>query len=223
MIRLLILVEGQSEETFVKRTLGPYLARQNVYAEAVVLWTKRLPAGGGFQGGASSWNQIFGNLKRLAGDTNAWITTLLDFYGLPSDFPGLQAMKKSAGVRARVACLEDHLAQKMNHGRFIPFLALHEFEAWLFSSPQVTAQHFGTPGLANKLQSIVDRAGEPELINNGKKTHPKAQLARLVANYKEASDGPLILNKIGIEAIRTACPHFDKWLKKLEALGSHLP
>ena len=31
MTRLLVLVEGQSEETFVKRTLTPHLAQHGVY------------------------------------------------------------------------------------------------------------------------------------------------------------------------------------------------
>ena len=69
MTRLLMLVEGHSEEIFVERTLTPHLARHGVYVQPpVVLWTKRLPDGGGFRGGASNWNQIRENLLPLMRD-----------------------------------------------------------------------------------------------------------------------------------------------------------
>ena len=43
MTRLLMLVEGQSEEIFVKHTLTPHLAQHGVYVQSpIVLWTKRL-------------------------------------------------------------------------------------------------------------------------------------------------------------------------------------
>ena len=55
MTRLLMLVEGQSEEIFVKHTLAPHLAQHGVYVQPpIVLWTKRLPSGGGFRGGVSN-------------------------------------------------------------------------------------------------------------------------------------------------------------------------
>ena len=87
MTRLLMLVEGQSEEIFVKQTLTPHLADHGVFVQPIVLWTKRLGAGGGYRGGVSNWNQIKRSLLPLTFDTDAWITTLLDFYGLPEDVP----------------------------------------------------------------------------------------------------------------------------------------
>lgn len=48
-MRLLMLVEGQSEEIFVNRTLKPYLEERDVYVQPpIVLWTKRQPAGVAF-------------------------------------------------------------------------------------------------------------------------------------------------------------------------------
>lgn len=220
MTRLLLLVEGQSEETFVKKTLTPHLAEHGVYVQSpVVLWTKRLPSGGGFRGGASSWNQILRNLRPLLDDSGAWVSTLLDFYGLPKDFPGLQEAQREDSAHAKVAALQARFAKELNHRRFIPFLALHEFEAWLFSAPDAVEAHFGKAHLADKLRTAVQDAGGPELINQGATTHPKARLRCLVDYYKETSDGPTLLENIGIAAVRAACPHFAEWLKQLEALG----
>lgn len=220
MTRLLMLVEGQSEEIFVKHTLAPHLAQRGVYVQPpIVLWTKRIPSGGGFRGGVSNWNQILRSLRPLTNDSDAWVSTLLDFYGLPEDFPGYQEALGAGHPRDKVVALQERFAAEIEHQRFIPFLALHEFEAWLFSAPEAVAAHFGRENLADKLREAVQEAGEPELINHGETTHPKARLQSMGSGYKETSDGPTLLDKIGIPAIKQACPHFGDWLNRLEALG----
>jgi hypothetical protein len=220
MTRLLMVVEGQSEEIFVKQTLTPYLKERGVFVQPpIVLWTKRISSGGGFRGGVSNWNQIRKNLMPLTYDTDAWVTTLLDFYGLPEDFPGYQEAHEPGDPRMHVVALQDRLAAEIGHPRLIPFFALHEFESWIFCSPDVVADHFGNTGLATKVRKAVEHAGEPELINHGKETHPKARLQGMGTGYKETSDGPTLIQKIGIPAIINACPHFASWLSRLEAIG----
>ncbi len=219
-----MLVEGQSEELFVKHTLAPYLSERGVYLPAKgpsLLFTKRMPSGGGFRGGVSSWGQILNNLKPLTQDSDAWVTTLLDFYGLPDDFPGYQETLKTANApHQKVVAVQARFAAEIQQPRFIPFLALHELESWLFSSPRAVAAHFDEPALSNQLEEVVRHAGEPECINHGPLTHPKARLKQLQPSYKETSDGATLLDKIGIDAIRTACPHFDSWLTRLEGLSA---
>lgn len=219
MTRLLMLVEGQSEEIFVNQTLAPHLAAFGVYAEPILLWTKRLPAGGGFRGGTSNWGQIRRNLLPLTRDSSAWVTTLLDFYGLPEDVPGYVEAMSPGNPRDRAIQLETRMALEIGHQRFIPFVALHEFEALVFCNAQVLAHHFDRADLKEKVEQIVEMAGGPELINHGKQTHPKARLQSLASEYKETSDGPTLIDKIGIPVIRAACPHFAAWLERLEALG----
>jgi hypothetical protein len=220
MTRLLMLVEGQSEEIFVKHTLAPYLQQHGVYVQPpIVLWTKRISSGSGFRGGVSNWKQILKSLWPLTRDTHAWVSTLLDFHGLPEDFPGLRDALGAGHPRDKAVALQERFAATVGHPRFIPFLALHEFEAWLFSDPEAVATHFGDLSLTGRLRHAVQEAGEPELINHGEQTHPKARLRSMVSGYKETSDGPTLIGKIGISAIRTACPHFSGWLEQLERLG----
>jgi hypothetical protein len=217
-----MLVEGQSEELFVKLILARHLERHGVHVAPVVLWTKRLPSGGGFRGGVSNWNQIRDNLLPLMRNGDAWVSTLLDFYGLPKDFPGLPEASRIGNPREKVAVLQNRFAAALNHRRFIPFLALHEFEAWLFSAPEVVGAYFEKSRLAGELRAAVQKAGAPELIDHGADTHPKAQLRSLTGGYRETLDGPALLEKIGIAAVRAACPHFDDWLRRLEALGEEV-
>jgi hypothetical protein len=222
MTRLLMLVEGHSERKFVKDTLAPFLQEQGVYVTPIVVETKK-----GYPGGVVTWGKVFNNLKRLASDTNAWITTLIDFYGIPDDFPDYQNIFTINNPRERVIAAQTKFAEeiktKTSHPRFIPFFALHEFEAWLFCSPEIVAKHFGNTNLVGKVREAVQSAGEPELINHGIQTHPKARLQGMVLGYKETSDGPILMSKIGIETIRAACPHFNGWLTRLEALGGGVP
>lgn len=224
-----MLVEGQSEEAFVKQTLAPWLAERGVFVQSpVVLWTKRLPAGGGFGGGVASWAQIRRNLLPLLADGDAWVSTLLDFYGLPDDVPGLAAHRGQGSPQAQVlavqiaiqAAIQTALAADIGQTqRFLPFLALHEFEAWLFAAPAVVSEHFGSGELAAQLAAVIPADGGPEAINHGSHSHPKARLRQAWPGYKETSDGPTLLAKIGIPAVRAQCPHFAAWLDRLEALG----
>lgn len=218
MIRLLILVEGQSEEKFVKQVLAPHLLPE-IGATPIILKTRRDADGTTFHGGVTGWVKIRRELQRLLGSGNAYVSTLLDFYGLPDDFPGLHAAVQSL-AQEKVAALQESFAEAMgNPPRFIPFLALHEFEAWLFSAPEIVGEHFGRDDLPQKLAAIVRECGEAEAINHGKDTHPKARLQALLdRRYQEVGDGATLVEKIGITRIAEACPHFHAWLQQLEAL-----
>jgi len=221
MTRLLVLVEGQSEEVFVKRSLATHLQQFGVYVQSPkILWTKRLASGGGYRGGVSTWRQVKRDLTPLLRDGRAWVTTVIDFYGLPKDFPGASELKDIADPQARVQAAQSRFASEIKHERFIPFFALHELEAWIFSHTGIVQDHYGKPLLSDRLSSVVHEAGSPEQINHGPTTHPKARLRDLVGGYKETSDGPTLLEKIGIERIRLACPHFNRWLSRLESLGA---
>jgi hypothetical protein len=158
----------------------------------------------------------------LLGDTGARVTTLLDLYGLPDEFPALRETLTTPGLSPyqKAARLQDAFALDIAQPRFIPFLALHEFEAWLFSNPHVVAEHFGTLHLSASLQAVVDQAGSPEEINHDPATHPSARIQRLIPNFKKTSDGPIIIEKASLDTIRTACPHFGAWLATLEGLGA---
>lgn len=221
MTRLLILAEGQSEEIFARRTLIPHLSAFGVHGSVTVLRTKRIMSGGGFRGGVSSYAKIRRNVIELLNDSNARVTTLLDFYGLPDDFPQSTETLTNPGLNAQEQAvrLQEAFAADIGHRHFIPFLALHEFEAWLFSSPQTVADHFGNPALTDRLTEIVDQAGAPEEINNDPATHPSARIEQMIPGFKKTSDGPIILHKATLATIRAACPHFGQWLATLEGLN----
>lgn len=217
MTRVLVLVEGQTEETFVKEVLAPYLAPRNVYLQYTILKTRREVDRPDFRGGVVSYHQIRGDVLRLLNDTDAAaVTTMLDYYGLPRNFPG-RATLPAGDSYTRVAHLEAAFEADIGDRRFIPFLTLHEFEALMFSDPDRVAGEF--PAVRAELHAIRDAFGSPEEINDDPDTAPSKRLNELLGDaYQKTLHGPLITMTIGIETIRRECSHFNEWVERLASL-----
>lgn len=105
MRRVLLLVEGQTEEAFVDRVLRPHLA-PSVFPRATMLRTKELPAGRPFKGGVTNFAHMKRDIGHLLNDSDAVVSTIIDYYGLPDDFPGLQQAKLHPKASVRVTALE---------------------------------------------------------------------------------------------------------------------
>jgi len=222
MKRVLILVEGQTEERFVNRVLAPQLQKHEIVAIPTIVVTKRVKGGQHFKGGVLSYQQVRGDLLRLLGDSNASaVTTMLDYYGLPDDFPGRTALAPDIRTpEERAQHVEDELARDLADRRLIPYVSLHEFEALLFSEPaQFDSQFPGRRG-GRLVAEIRNAYRTPEEINEGAETHPAKRLLKLFPDYHKATVGPILAERIGLEKMRAACPHFDGWISKLEALQS---
>jgi hypothetical protein len=214
--RLLVLVEGPTEERFVKLVVSGHLLSRSVIVIPRILLTKRVDRGPNFKGGVTNWKQIQRDLQNLLGDTNAaGITTLIDFYGLPKDVPGMSTRKGSPV--ARVAHVEKAIADHFNDRRLRPFLMLHEFEAMLFTNIKKWEHRFDDAAAIARLKNDV--AGlEPEEINEAPQTAPSKRILRRLKDYEKPFHGPDALNDIGLDAIREACPHFAAWLAWADSL-----
>ncbi|WP_375755394.1 DUF4276 family protein [Corallococcus exercitus] len=218
MKRVLILVEGQTEETFVREVLAPYVLSRGLALIPRLVVTKYVKEGGSFKGGVPQYALVQGDLRRLLGDTGAsCVTSMLDYYGLPKDFPGLST-RPSGNCYARVEHVERAFAEDIRHPRFLPYLALHEFEAMLFADPSRCSLSF-TPDEIAKLQIIRAGVPSPEEINEHPDTAPSKRVLAVSPGYQKTLHGPLAVMDIGLAAIRAACPHFAQWLSKLEALA----
>lgn len=141
-------------------------------------------------------------------------------FGLPDGFPGLSGLPSLPGSALdAVRHVEGALSTAMGSpARFIPFVALHEFEAWYFANPVKVAEFFGTLSVAEIMEQASREAGGPENIHQGKETHPSKRLERYGMGFRKTS-AVALLQEIGIDAIRKACPHFNNWLTRLKKLG----
>ena len=219
MNRVLILVEGQTEEQFAKNILAPYYWDYNVSLVPTILKSKRNRSGPDFKGGVTSFAKFERDLRELLRDSEAsMITTFLDYYALPSDFPGTHGLQ-SADPYQSVAHLEMAIKQHFTDPRFHPFLMLHEFEALLFADPDTVATGMNDPAKAQNLHMVRDNASGPEKVNNSQATHPSARISLAFPRYQKVIDGLTLVSQIGLPKILQECPHFKQWHDTLRDLG----
>jgi hypothetical protein len=77
----------------------------------------------------------------------------------------------------------------------------------------------GDKALATSLQAIRDQFSSPEEINDSPQTAPSKRVQTLIPRYQKPFHGILAVLEIGLDKIRTACPHFQGWLTRLEKLS----
>ncbi len=219
MTRLNLLVEGQTEQTFVRDTLAPHLANAGTVAAARCVQTSK-SQGRVYRGGLRTYQSLRKDLQKwMSEDNSAWLTTMVDLHRLPADFPGYQAAAQCPDVYQRVAVLEEAFGADVGHQRFVPYIQVHEFEALLFSDVSKFRRFFaGQEQGVRKLEQVVACFGNPELIDDGPNTAPSKRITDAIRGYSKRSDGPSLAAEIGLPVMRDRCPHFHTWLTTLENL-----
>jgi hypothetical protein len=220
-LRVLILVEGQTEERFVDTVLGPYFNHQQIFLSPRILATKCVKDGTKFKGGVTSFAKFEKDARSLlTKGGGAFVTTLLDYYGLPANFPGMASRPQRGTPLQRVEYVEAALAQHFGSPQhFIPFLALHEFEAWLFSSGEELPAVMNERQKRDEFEAICSSVMTPEEINERPALAPSKRILKMFPAYRKTLHGPTAAGRIGLEKIRAAGPHFNEWLTRLEILG----
>lgn len=214
--RLHLLVEGQTEETIVKDTVAPYLEDMGWYVDCSVVKTKRPASGPAHRGGVSCWAHIERDVRLLLQDSSiAVLTTLLDYYAFPADAPGM-AGRPNGDAATKVEHVERAMEAAIGDERFLANLVVHEIEAWVFAACEQLGSLCDDVALARRLRQDVDKAGGPELVNDGPSTAPSKRLLRYRRDYVKTLHGPLAIDDLGLPKLREQCPHLDQWFAKLE-------
>ena len=98
--------------------------------------------------------------------------------------------------------------------RFVPFMAVHEFEALLFSDAGGLASSLGVDIAA--VNDVLQEYGSPEKINTRPDKIPSRHLEVWTnERYMKTVQGIAIADRIGIGQMRAANPNFDDWLTRL--------
>jgi hypothetical protein len=222
MTQVHILVEGPTEETFINLVLKPHLESLGIYVTAISITTNYTESSApNAKGGYVTYAKTKRQIERLLRNTSlALVTTMFDYFNLAKDFPGQDALPKGTCYQ-KVEHLEEALTQDIGGRRslphFLPYIELHEFEAILFSSPKHIVEEI--PGLDSKIEkklmAVKKPYNTPEEINDT--NPPSYRLKNIIIGYQKVNYGSRIASAIGLEQIRTECPHFDSWLEELEA------
>lgn len=226
-MRLLVHVEGQTEETFVNEVLRDYLLSRG--AESVgarIVGNARLRQR---RGGIRPWPSVKRDIiNHLREDRGCVATTMVDFYGLLSHGDGAWPGRDRARgtVQQKADCVQKGILESvvkemgasLNTDRFVPFVIMHEFEGLLFSDCRRMGDGIGRPDLTARFQQIRDAFENPEEINDSPISAPSKRVERLFPGYVKPIHGSLAVIEIGLGPIREMCPHFNKWLARIETL-----
>lgn len=218
---VMIIVEGKTEEIFVNTLLKPYLAPKNVFLYATQV-TKP-----GQKGGDVRFDRVKKDLElHLKQRPDTYVTTFVDYYGV-KDWPGLDLVPRQAPPQKIAEILADETQEEVSRffaelrvdRRFIPYMAIHEFEALLFSDSAVLAAELGIA--KQEVDDVLKECGEPEAINNSPENAPSKRLDNWSdrEDFPKTTAGISIAKKIGVDAMRSKCPLFSNWISCLESLA----
>lgn len=201
MIRLTIVVEGETEEAFVNQVLADHL--RPIETTPILL------------GGNVTVERLAAHMVRMDRDCQP-VTSFVDFYGFAdkgSDAVCELERRISDAIQARIG-------RPLDSSRVFPYVQTHEFEGLLFTDAEAFAVvPNATRAIIEELKNIRSCFGTPEDINDSKKTAPSKRIESLLPRYRKVVHGPDIFADIGLKAIRGECPRFDGWLTRLESLG----
>ena len=173
MVRLLVHVEGQTEENFVNELLGEHLMASGYHdVRARLAGNPRKQ-----RGGVRSWDGVKRDiLAHLKEDRAAINAVMVDYYALPQDWPGRAKSPSMNSTSGKAEYVE--------------------------------------AGLLAEISKEMGSRFDPNAD-----TAPSKRIVGLFPGYQKQLFGPLAAIEIGLSSIRMECPHFNRWLERLESLA----
>ena len=220
MTNVYIICEGPTEVRFIKNVLAPSLGNRSLFLHPITI------GGQSSKGGNVTFDRLFTNVRRqLRNNRQSYCSTLVDFYGLDSDFPGLELASTRSSLGAKADAVVDGLVAELRKRidpepllRFIPHIQMHEFEALMFSDAHAFADAIGRPDLGQEFANIRRQFVTPEHIDDSPVTAPSKRILALYTEYEKPLMGERAARAIGLPKIRQECPLFGAWIAQLEAL-----
>lgn len=205
--RILVLVEGSTEERFIKDVLSSYLLTFNVVLIPTITDTKKVIGGQSNKGGGRHFAKVKADILDLLSDKNAVaVTTMFDFYG----FYEIQGATQA--VYADIEKLEQTITAEINNRRFLAYLQRHEFEAFMFIEPALTAKVALRRDKANAISAHRQQFNQVEDINLDTTLAPSKRLKSAIGGYSKPIIGAAVTNQLGIDKIMQECPKFAAWV-----------
>lgn len=222
MKKIVFIVEGDSEDEFVKRIITPYFVSKSIpnYQVKSIIVT--------MSGGGHGFNNIehFKNTIKpiLYSKDEPIITSFIDHYRLNSEkkLPGYSECIKETDIERKLDRMEEMLheeVQKIKAYRFFrPYIQRHEFETLLFADPE-----HGFDLEDNRIkQDIITLCSffkSIEDINSTPEGAPSVRLSEIYnkhkKKYNKGADAVDIAELTTIEKMFDNCPRFKKWIDNL--------
>ncbi|MCX6590878.1 MAG: DUF4276 family protein [Acidobacteria bacterium] len=202
MRRVYVLCEGLTEAAFADQVLRPRLPSE----------TLLVPIDQKGRGGIT-YPRLKRDIQSLLGG-EAVVTTMLDLYALPENYPRHQESQAYRNPLERARVIERAIEEDIGSRRFVPYLQVYEFEALWFAEGLARLKR-DLPHRGEAIDTLLNSIHyfqTPEHIND--QAPPKSRITAAVPEYRRAS----FRNFEGfpLDQARERCLHFDAWLAKLE-------
>lgn len=216
MKRLVFIVEGDTEREFITRILKPHLRSKGIYSvECFKIKHSK--------GGLSKYTHLKADILKVIYEPDSFVTTLIDFYRLPKDFPGFEESQNISNRKGQVTFLEESVlldienSQTREFNNLMPYIQLHEFEALIFSSKESVPAIFDSNEFdIKKLNRVIRDFPNPEDINDDPNTAPSKRLKNIIPSFNKILHGIQLIEEIGLDLIRSKCPRFNNWMIQIE-------
>ena len=212
MKRVIFIVEGDTEISFIQKCIMPYLYQKGftnpMNAQKIITNRKKNKKGGNV-----AFDYLKNDIERVAATRNVLITTFLDFFRLPTDFPGYTT--DSLKIEQIEEAVRENISSIIDRAKFLPYIQRHEIEALMYTNMDGFNYVVDKEESLNKLKEIINQYANPEDINSGSETAPSKRLMKIFP-YQKTTDGEIILEALPINDIRSKCPRFNEWLENLE-------
>lgn len=198
-----VVCEGQTEETFIKKVVNPYLKRKCIKLHPTLL------------NGNVSVERIVDDVVRARYN---YVTTFVDYYGF-----------KNSKNKSRQELIDEITLKaegQKKHLKVIPYIQMYEMEAlWFSDVDSIVSVMNADEKQHNELNQIIKEFHDnPESINNAYDTAPSKRLLKIFkGRYKKITDGKEIAEKIGIHTMLNKCQYFEKWLNEIENIAQKIP
>ncbi len=200
--QIIFYVEGYAEAEFINEIIGPHLNGFGIVWHKPILVANSVRKDRIARGGVRKYGPIKRDLQRLLvqyGRADFIFTTLLDYYGLPEDFPGGKEPRPDILTPLEKAqAIERAWQQDLGDHRFIPNLLVHEYETLILSRPRSLLA--GYPGMEQAIEELMqDISGfqNPEEINDNPVSAPSKRIERIFRahqmRYDKVTGGALAL------------------------------
>ena len=210
-----VITEGQSERDFVNVVLRPHTRLLGLTLNPVVVVTGS-KHGRQHKGGTVKFEVLKPQLEEFLQFQSALTTTMFDYVRLHKSFFELPELSSSSDtpvaedIEAAMYCILNCPAN------FVPYIMKHEFEALLFSTGTNLPNRMNA-GDEQRIQflNVLQAFPTPEEINAQPDQSPSKRIKRIFPKFNKITHGVSVLERMGVDAIRQSCPHFNWWIEQL--------
>ncbi|WBU87958.1 DUF4276 family protein [Cellulophaga omnivescoria] len=208
MKRLVFIVEGDTEVIFINDVVIPYLYnldfKNPMNAQTIITNRKQHK-----KGGVVNYEYLKNDINRVLAQGNVIITTFIDFFRLPTNFPNFTIDSKLINT------IEEGISIDFdNNENIIPYIQRHELEALMFAKKDGFELVIDEDDKLLLIENIIEEYPNPEDINSNPENAPSKRLERIF-KYDKVADSELIFGMLDIQSIIDKCPRFNNWMQNI--------